>query len=77
MAIVERSNTITLEEGNINSIQITWIPEKQELEIRKYDGRYFDKYVQFGESPFTLTDFFTKLGITKKDINKAVKAMGV
>jgi hypothetical protein len=73
MSMVERANTITLEEGNINSIQITWIPEKQELEIRKYDGRYFNKYIQFEESPFPLTDFFTKLGITKEDINKALK----
>lgn len=60
----------TLNLGNDSSgITITWTPSASRLDI----SGYFDEFVGIEGGSFTLAEFFKKLGITKKDVDKAFK----
>jgi hypothetical protein len=60
----------TLNLGNDNSgITITWTPSASRLDI----SGYFDEFVGIEGGSFTLVEFFKELGITEKDVKKALK----
>jgi predicted transcriptional regulator len=60
----------TLNLGNDNSgITITWTPSASRLDI----SGYFDEFVGIEGGSFTLAGFFRELGITEKDVRKALK----
>jgi predicted transcriptional regulator len=62
------AKTITL--GTENSgITVTWTPSASRLDI----SGYFDEFVGIEGGSFTLAGFFRELGITEKDVRKALK----
>ena len=64
--------TIYFPENAIHSgIDITWTPSASRLDI----GGWYDTYVGIESSLLTLAQFFEKLGITEKDIRKALKEL--
>jgi hypothetical protein len=52
-----------------NGIAITWTPSARRIDI---DG-WYDGMVGIEGGSFTLAEFFKKLGITEKDVRKALK----
>jgi hypothetical protein len=60
----------TIKLGNDNTgITITWTPSASRLDI----SGYFDEFVGIEGGSFTLAEFFKELGITEKDVKKALK----
>jgi len=60
----------TLNLGNYKSgITITWTPSASRLDI----SGYFDEFVGIEGGSFQLSEFFVELGITEKDVRKALK----
>jgi hypothetical protein len=53
-----------------SGIDITWTPSASRLDI----GGWFDSICGIESQSLTLAEFFQKLGITEKDIRKALKA---
>jgi predicted transcriptional regulator len=52
-----------------SGINITWTPSAQRLDI----GGWYDSFVGIEEQSMTLAEFFQRLGITEKDVKKAMK----
>lgn len=52
-----------------NGMSVTWTPSAQRLDI---DG-WYDGIVGIEGGSFTLAEFFSELGITEKDVMKAIK----
>lgn len=67
--------TIYLPDGQVpgsftnSGIDITWTKSTGKL----YIGGWFDSFVGIQGSTITLSEFFDRLGITDKDILKAIK----
>ena len=63
--------TIYIPEDARNSgIDITWTPSAGRLDI----GGWYDTMVGIQSGSMTLAEFFAKLGITEKDVRKALSA---
>ena len=63
--------TIYIPEGAEHSgIDITWTPSAGRLDI----GGWYDGMVGLQPGSMTLAEFFAKLGITEKDVRKALSA---
>lgn len=58
------------EQARHNGIDITWTPSASRLDI----GGWFDSFCGIESQSLTLAEFFQKLGITEKDVRKALKA---
>jgi hypothetical protein len=56
-------------EAASNGIDITWTPSTQELRI----GGWFDSICGIESESISLGEFLTRLGITEKDVRKALK----
>ena len=54
-----------------NGMSVTWTPSAQRIDI---DG-WYDGICAIEGGSFMLSEFFRKLGITEKDIRKALKEM--
>jgi hypothetical protein len=52
-----------------NGMSVTWTPSAQRVDI---DG-WYDGICAIDGGSFKLSEFFRELGITKKDIRKALK----
>lgn len=50
-----------------SGIDITWTPSAQRLDI----GGWFDSCVGIESQSLSLSDFFSRLGITEKDCSRA------
>lgn len=63
--------TIYIPEDAQNSgIDITWTPSAGRLDI----GGWYDTMVGIQSGSMSLAEFFAKLGITEKDVRKALSA---
>lgn len=56
--------------NNRSGIDITWTPSAGRLDI----GGWYDTMVGLEPGSMTLAEFFAKLGITEKDVRKALSA---
>jgi hypothetical protein len=56
-----------------SGIDITWTKSTQRL----YIGGWYDGCVGIESKSLTLKEFFDKLGITEKDIKKALKKINI
>ena len=58
------------EDARHSGIDITWTPSAGRLDI----GGWYDTMVGIQPGSMTLAEFFAKLGITEKDVRKALAA---
>lgn len=58
------------EDAKHSGIDITWTPSAGRLDI----GGWYDSMVGIQPGSMTLAKFFDKLGITEKDVRKALSA---
>lgn len=58
------------EDARHSGIDITWTPSAGRLDI----GGWYDTMVGIQTGSMTLAEFFAKLGITEKDVRKALAA---
>jgi len=58
------------EDARHSGIDITWTPSAGRLDI----GGWYDTMVGIQPGSMTLAEFFAKLGITEKDVRKALSA---
>ena len=58
------------EDAQHSGIEITWTPSAGRLDI----GGWYDTMVGIQSGSMTLAEFFAKLGITEKDVRKALAA---
>jgi len=52
-----------------SGVQITWTPSASRLDI----SGWYDEYVGIEGDSMTLAEFFERLGVTEKDIQRALK----
>jgi predicted transcriptional regulator len=63
--------TIYIQDSHEHSgIKITWTPYQSRLKL----GGWYDYYCGIESRTMTLAEFFDMLGITEKDIRRALKA---
>lgn len=55
--------------NNDNGITVTWTPSARRIDI----NGWFDGMVGIEGGSFQLSEFFGRLGITEKDVRKALK----
>lgn len=58
------------EDARHSGIDLTWTPSAGRLDI----GGWYDTIVGIQPGSMTLAEFFAKLGITEKDVRKALSA---